>query len=40
MGIGMAAIVSPNDAQAIAKQLRAKFIGRIERGRGTVILSS
>ena len=40
MGIGMAAIVSPNDARAIAKQLRAKVIGRIERGRGTVALSS
>ncbi|HEY8834810.1 MAG TPA: AIR synthase-related protein, partial [Chthoniobacterales bacterium] len=32
MGIGMAAIVSPNDTVAVAKQLRAKVIGRIERG--------
>ncbi len=40
MGIGMAAIVAPNDAPAMAKQLRAKVIGRIERGRGTVALSS
>ncbi len=34
MGIGMAAIVAPNDAAALAKQLRAKIIGRIEAGRG------
>ncbi len=40
MGIGMAAIVSPNDAAAMAKQLRAKPIGRIERGRGITSLSS
>ncbi|HXA09979.1 MAG TPA: phosphoribosylformylglycinamidine cyclo-ligase [Chthoniobacterales bacterium] len=40
MGIGMAAIVSPNDAAAVAKQLRAKPIGRIERGRGITRLSS
>ncbi len=38
MGIGMAAIVALNDAAAIAKQLRAKPIGRIERGRGQVQL--
>lgn len=38
MGIGMAAIVAPNDAVAVAKQLRAKPIGRIERGRGKVRL--
>ncbi len=38
MGIGMAAIVAPNDAAAVAKQLRAKVIGRIERGRGRVKL--
>ena len=38
MGIGLAAIVSPNDAPALAKQLRAKVIGRIERGRGMVRL--
>jgi phosphoribosylformylglycinamidine cyclo-ligase len=38
MGIGMAAIVAPRDAAAIAKQLRAKIIGRIARGRGVVRL--
>ena len=40
MGIGMAAIVAPNDAVALAKKLRAKIIGRIERGHGVVSLSS
>jgi phosphoribosylformylglycinamidine cyclo-ligase len=39
MGIGMVAIVSPNDAAAIRKQLRARIIGRIERGRGIVQLA-
>jgi phosphoribosylformylglycinamidine cyclo-ligase len=39
MGIGMAAVVAPNDAAAIGKELRAKVIGRIEGGGGTVILS-
>jgi phosphoribosylformylglycinamidine cyclo-ligase len=34
MGIGMVAIVSPNDAPAVAKSLRARPIGRIEPGRG------
>jgi phosphoribosylformylglycinamidine cyclo-ligase len=38
MGIGMAAIVSPNDTTAVAKQLGAKVIGRIERGHGVVRL--
>ena len=38
MGIGMAAIVAPNDAGAIGKQLRAKAIGRIARGKGGVQL--
>ncbi len=38
MGIGMAAIISPNDAPALVKQLRAKVIGRVERGRGKVRL--
>ncbi|MEO7723241.1 MAG: phosphoribosylformylglycinamidine cyclo-ligase [Chthoniobacterales bacterium] len=38
MGIGMAAIVAPNDAASVGKQLRAKVIGRIERGRGVVRL--
>ncbi len=40
MGIGMAAIVAPNDAAAIGKQLRAKPIGRIVRGHRVVMLSS
>jgi len=34
MGIGMAVIVSARDAKNIARQLRAKQIGRIERGSG------
>jgi len=38
MGIGVAAIVGPNDAAAIGKQLRARVIGRIERGHGAVRL--
>ncbi|MEO5718711.1 MAG: phosphoribosylformylglycinamidine cyclo-ligase [Chthoniobacterales bacterium] len=38
MGIGMAAIVSPNDSAIVARQLRARVIGRIERGRGQVRL--
>jgi phosphoribosylformylglycinamidine cyclo-ligase len=38
MGIGMAAIVAPNDAGAIAKQLRAKTIGRIAPGHRSVRL--
>jgi phosphoribosylformylglycinamidine cyclo-ligase len=38
MGIGMAAIVAPNDSATAAKQLRAKVIGRIERGHGVVRL--
>jgi phosphoribosylformylglycinamidine cyclo-ligase len=38
MGIGMAAIVAPNDADVIGKQLRAKAIGRIARGHGGVQL--
>jgi phosphoribosylformylglycinamidine cyclo-ligase len=40
MGIGMAAIVAPNDAEAVAKQLRAKAIGRIEAGSGSTRFSS
>ena len=39
MGIGMAAIVSPNDAAAVGKQLRARVIGRIEQGKRAVTLS-
>ena len=34
MGIGMVAIVAPNDTSTLAKQLRAKAIGRIEPGAG------
>jgi len=40
MGVGMVAIVAPNDATAIGKQLRARVIGRIERGKGVVQLDS
>jgi hypothetical protein len=40
MGIGMAAVVPPNDATATGKQLRARVIGRIERGKGVVQLDS
>jgi phosphoribosylaminoimidazole (AIR) synthetase len=34
MGIGMVAIVSAKDAKNVARQLKAKQIGRIERGKG------
>jgi phosphoribosylformylglycinamidine cyclo-ligase len=34
MGIGMAVIVAERDARAVAKQLRAKVIGCVERGSG------
>ena len=40
MGIGMVAIVAPKDAAPAAKLLRARVIGRIERGRGVTQLSS
>lgn len=39
MGIGMVAIVAPNDAAAVAKQLRAKVIGGVVRGQGRVRLA-
>jgi len=39
MGIGMVAIVSASDAASIAKSLRAKVIGRIERGTGRTRLT-
>jgi phosphoribosylformylglycinamidine cyclo-ligase len=39
MGIGMAVVVAPKDAPAVAKRLRAKPIGRIERGTGIVQLT-
>jgi len=38
MGIGMVAIVSARDAGKVARQLRAKEIGRIERGSGVTQL--
>jgi phosphoribosylformylglycinamidine cyclo-ligase len=34
MGIGMVAIVSAKDAKKVGRQLKAKQIGRIERGKG------
>ncbi len=34
MGIGMVAIVSPKNAETVARQLKATQIGRIERGTG------
>jgi phosphoribosylformylglycinamidine cyclo-ligase len=34
MGIGMVAIVSPKNAEKVSRRLRAKQIGRIERGSG------
>jgi phosphoribosylaminoimidazole (AIR) synthetase len=34
MGIGMVAIVAPRDAMKVMGMLRAKQIGRIERGTG------
>jgi phosphoribosylformylglycinamidine cyclo-ligase len=34
MGVGMVAIVSAKDAKSMTRQLKAKQIGRIERGRG------
>ena len=40
MGIGMVAIVSERDAKRAMSILRAKRIGRIERGSGKTILSS
>ena len=38
MGIGMVAIVAPNDADSLRRSLRARPIGRVERGRGVVLL--
>jgi len=40
MGIGMVAIVARNYVAAIGKQLHARVIGRIERGKGVVQLDS
>jgi phosphoribosylformylglycinamidine cyclo-ligase len=34
MGIGMVAIASRGDAAPLARRLRARVVGRIERGRG------
>jgi phosphoribosylformylglycinamidine cyclo-ligase len=39
MGIGMAVVVRPADAEAVGKQLKAKPIGRIEKGSGVVRLA-
>jgi phosphoribosylformylglycinamidine cyclo-ligase len=39
MGIGMVAIVAPQEATKVMRTLRAKQIGRIERGSGTMRLS-
>jgi phosphoribosylformylglycinamidine cyclo-ligase len=39
MGIGMAVIVSQNDAATVKRTLKAKVIGRIERGKGITRLS-
>ncbi len=39
MGIGMTVVVSAKDAPAVAKRLKAKPIGRIERGTGVVQLA-
>jgi phosphoribosylformylglycinamidine cyclo-ligase len=38
MGIGMVAIVAAKDAKNVSHQLKAKQIGRIERGSGTTRL--
>jgi phosphoribosylaminoimidazole (AIR) synthetase len=38
MGIGMVAIVSERDAKRTMSILRARRIGRIERGRGKTVL--
>jgi phosphoribosylformylglycinamidine cyclo-ligase len=39
MGIGMVAVVAERDAKQIARALKAKTIGRIERGHGITRLS-
>ena len=39
MGIGMAVVVAEKDAAKIAKQLKARLIGRITKGSGVVCLS-
>ena len=39
MGIGMAVIVAPLDALAVAAKLKARVIGHIERGSGAVVLT-
>ncbi len=38
MGIGMVAIVAERDAKSVAHELKAKAIGRIERGQGKTVL--
>ncbi|MEO6785183.1 MAG: phosphoribosylformylglycinamidine cyclo-ligase [Chthoniobacteraceae bacterium] len=39
MGIGMTVIVSPKDAATVAKKLKARTIGKIEKGTGIVRLT-
>jgi phosphoribosylformylglycinamidine cyclo-ligase len=39
MGIGMAAVVSERDAERAMRMLKAKLIGRIQRGSGRTLLS-
>jgi phosphoribosylformylglycinamidine cyclo-ligase len=39
MGIGMVAVVSPTNAKRVTQLLKAKRIGRIERGSGRTVLS-
>jgi phosphoribosylaminoimidazole (AIR) synthetase len=39
MGIGMAAIVAPQNAERVMSILKAKRIGRIETGSGKTVLS-
>ena len=39
MGIGMTVIVSPKDAASVAKKLKARTIGKIEKGTGIVRLT-
>ncbi|MEO6753529.1 MAG: phosphoribosylformylglycinamidine cyclo-ligase, partial [Chthoniobacteraceae bacterium] len=39
MGIGMTIIVSPKDAASVAKKLKARTIGKIEKGTGIVRLA-
>jgi phosphoribosylformylglycinamidine cyclo-ligase len=40
MGIGMVAVVSPKDADSVTRAFRARQIGVVRHGRGSVILSA